>query len=210
MGGFFNLDGAFYKYGTLIADIMILSILWTITSIPIFTIGASTTAIFYVMTRRISEKERYVVKDYFKSFKENFKQATVLWFAISIVFSVIIFNIVSITNGLILTDNASLARILIIFYFCLLIEIFLVGMYAFPLLSRFELNNREILKTSFFLANKHFPTSLLNIIVFVGIIFAGLQIFIPILFFFVGIYTLITSGLFMRIFKKYKPEIDAD
>ena len=62
-----------------VADMIILNILFLITCIPIFTIGASMTALYYVTLRMVSGEEGPVSKDYFRSFKQNFRQATVIW-----------------------------------------------------------------------------------------------------------------------------------
>ena len=66
MNGFFDLDGPFYKWGTEVADIIILSLLWLICALPIVTIGASTTALFYVYGKKIRGEDPYIFKSFFK------------------------------------------------------------------------------------------------------------------------------------------------
>ena len=58
--------------------IWLLNLLWLITSLPVFTIGASTTALIYSMMK-LHDDSGYPVKNYFESFKSNFKQATAIW-----------------------------------------------------------------------------------------------------------------------------------
>lgn len=55
-----------------------LNILWLICSLPIITIGASTTALIY-SCMKLHKEEGYATKNFFYSFKENFKQSTVIW-----------------------------------------------------------------------------------------------------------------------------------
>ena len=62
-----------------IAYLFILSLFWLATSWPIFTIGASTTALFYVCFRMWRREEGGLWKTYIRSFKENFRQATFIW-----------------------------------------------------------------------------------------------------------------------------------
>ena len=69
MGKFFGIDGPFFKYGTLIADIIIISFLWIICSIPLITSGISTAAAFYIATKLVSGTEGYTTKEFFKGFK---------------------------------------------------------------------------------------------------------------------------------------------
>jgi len=62
-----------------VADLMILNILAMICCIPIFTTGAALTALHYMSLKIVRGEECYIVKGFFKSFKQNFKQATVIW-----------------------------------------------------------------------------------------------------------------------------------
>ncbi|MBP5454224.1 MAG: YesL family protein [Lachnospiraceae bacterium] len=55
-----------------------LNILWLVCSLPIITIGASTTALIY-SCMKLHKEEGYATKNFFKSFKENFKQSTIIW-----------------------------------------------------------------------------------------------------------------------------------
>ena len=55
-----------------IFDMMCLNVLWLVCSLPIFTIGASTTAMYTVMLKVVKNEEGYIVKGFFKAFKENF------------------------------------------------------------------------------------------------------------------------------------------
>lgn len=55
-----------------------LNILWLVCSLPIITIGASTTALIY-SCMKLHKEEGYATKNFFHSFKENFKQSTVIW-----------------------------------------------------------------------------------------------------------------------------------
>lgn len=52
--------------------------MWLICSIPLITIGASTTALIY-SCMKLHKEEGYVTKNFFSSFKENFKQSTLIW-----------------------------------------------------------------------------------------------------------------------------------
>ena len=80
MGGIFNLDSTFMKYANKFADLMFLNMITVIFCIPIFTIGASLTAMHTMVLKIYRDEESYVIKGFFKAFKENFKQATIMWF----------------------------------------------------------------------------------------------------------------------------------
>ena len=199
MGGFFNLDGPFYKWGTEVADIMILSLLWLIFSLPIFTIGASTTALFYVCGKKVRKEDPYIFKSFLSSFKNNFKQGTVLtlvlgllWFSVYLYYKII-------TSG-----NAQVwLQIMGLFY---MIQVLIITLYLFPVLSRFEMTIKNLLITSFILANRHLPTTILCSVLFLGVIIAVITP-TPIAIFAFGIYGIISSYFFQRIFTRHIGEM---
>lgn len=207
MGSIFSLDGPFVKYASLVADIIIISLLFMLTSIPIVTIGPSTTAIFYVMTKRIYEKEGYLLKDYFKSFKENFFQSLIIGVLDFTLKLVLIFNIYLIFKGIVFPLSTIQGKVFCVIYLFLLIEVFIISLYVYPLLARFKMKTKEIFKTSFVLAHKHMPTT----ISLVGIRFVIIFIVYKYPLFIIaayGTYAAIASYFIMRIFKKYSPNID--
>lgn len=61
------------------ANLVFINIFWLICSLPVVTIGAATTAMYSVCFKIVNNKGVSVVKGYFKSFKENLKQATMIW-----------------------------------------------------------------------------------------------------------------------------------
>ena len=197
MNRFFNLDGKFYRFGTLLWDVIILTFLWTITSLPIITIGASTTAVYYVTTREISNREGYVTKDFFRSFKTNFIKATGVTLLFMVVYGVVFVNI----------RYLPVDSVMFPMQFVILAAATGVLVFAFPLLSRFELGFFELIQKSFFLAVGHFLTTITCLVLLVAVYM--LVMWMPILFVVcVGFYCLLTSLMFMRIFKKYLPEMD--
>ena len=56
-----------------------MNIYFVLTSIPIVTIGASFTALYTVTNKMVNDDEGPVKDEYFKAFKSNFKQSTIIW-----------------------------------------------------------------------------------------------------------------------------------
>ena len=80
MDKIFNLDTPVWRFIGKLADAVLLNILWVVFSIPIFTIGASTTALYYVSMKVVSDREgTSLFRDFWKSFKMNFGQSTLIW-----------------------------------------------------------------------------------------------------------------------------------
>ena len=75
----FSYDSRFTQLLMKLVFSSYLNILWFICSLPIFTIGAATTALYYTSLKIIRNEEGNVTKTFFKAFKENFRQSTVIW-----------------------------------------------------------------------------------------------------------------------------------
>ena len=78
MGRFFSMDNKFFTFMNKVADLCILNIICLVCCIPIVTAGASITAMYYVTLKMVRNEEAYIVRSFFKSFKDNFKQATII------------------------------------------------------------------------------------------------------------------------------------
>ena len=85
MGHFFSSEGPLMTYLIKIRDWMFLSVLWLVCSIPVITVGVSTTALYYVTLKMAKNEEVPVFKSFFKSFKDNLKQGILLTLIVLIV-----------------------------------------------------------------------------------------------------------------------------
>ncbi|MBR6400071.1 MAG: YesL family protein [Firmicutes bacterium] len=193
----FSLDGKLYKYCTFLCDILVLTLLWTVCSIPLITIGASTTAMYYVLTRLLSGREGYISKDFFKSFRQNFIQATFLTLLIFGAAWLIYFNIANLQKG----------SLLLGVQFVLCYELIIVIIYIFPVLSRFNMKSFQLIQTCIFMANRHLLTTITCFVLFIS--FIALCMYQPFLIVVAaGFYGWLTSLMFMKLFRKYLPKMD--
>lgn len=203
MGGIFSIDGILYKIGTLIFDMFFLNLLWFIFSLPIVTMGASTTALFYVCGKKVRGQDGYLFRDFWKSFRMNFKQSTIVWIIV-LVASIILY--IDFKNVEIMKDWSRYFSIMLM---VILFEVTVVTIYAFPILSKFYIKTISLIKTAFFMANKHIITT----IACVALLVLDLYIFFRFsffMFFMFACYAYITSFLFKRVFDKYSPEDEED
>ena len=74
----FDVDNAVFRAIDTIGKIFILNLYWVICSLPIFTIGASTSALLYA-SMKLHDKEWYVTSNFFSSFKENLVNLSCNW-----------------------------------------------------------------------------------------------------------------------------------
>ena len=78
MDKLFNMDNKFFTVMGRVADLIMLNVVCLICCLPIVTIGASLTALHYVTLKMARNEESYIIRSFFKSFKQNFKQATII------------------------------------------------------------------------------------------------------------------------------------
>lgn len=200
MNGFFRIDGPLYKIGNILFYLLVSNFLWIIFSLPLFTIGASTTALFYVIGKAVRDEDVKIIKDYWKSFKQNFKQATIIWMIIAVIFFIVYSNISNIKIF------GNMSRFILPVQVAILIELGIVTIYIFPILSRYNMTMINAFKSSFFMGNRNIITTLLCIASFVvvGFLlyqFPGLFILMP-----VSLYAICSYALIYRLFLKYVPE----
>lgn len=155
----FSIDSPVYKFMQRLWDVFKLNMLWLLCSLPIITIGISTTAAFKVTLDMVDDKEGKIAHDFFKAFKENWKQGIPLSF-IMIICPLAVWYDFQIYNAL---ETNSLPFLLLgvftafIFTFSLL--------YLFPLIARYENSVINSLRNSFELSMKFFGRTILLVLI---------------------------------------------
>ncbi|MFI3173058.1 MAG: YesL family protein [Eubacteriales bacterium] len=204
----YNYDNKISAIGRKAADLLILNIIFVVTCIPLFTIGAAVTALYDVTLKMVKDRESYIVKSYFKSFKANFKRSTALWLVIAIIFGVILgdLKIISVLDS----DFWFVIRALLISIF---IIIWVIVSYIFPLQARFILTWKQTWRNAIALSIKHLkctiPIVVLNSIYIPAAFVEGdLALYVSAIYLFVGFafVAYINSLLINTIFEPYYPE----
>ena len=83
--GVFAQDSSLMRFLTRIADLMILNLLFLVTSLPLVTIGAALTALNFTAMRIATGTDGPIVGDYLRSFRRNLRQASILWLLVVVV-----------------------------------------------------------------------------------------------------------------------------
>ena len=204
MKSLFDTDGFLMRVLSKIADTVWLNILFLICSIPIFTIGASITALYYVTFKTIKDEEGYITKDFFRSFKENFRQSTVIWLVL-----LVLYAILGLELTILLNMNNSMADVGVVIAMIPGLLILFVGLYVFPLLSRFENTTKVTVRNALLLSIANIPKTLLALILTIAIpvvCLSDMKLFplVPICAF--AVVAQLNSSLFYGIFEKLMPK----
>ncbi len=207
MRQFFNMEGPIFTFLSKMADLLILNILFILCSIPIVTIGASLTAMSCVSLKMKDGLEGYVWKTFLKSFRDNFRQATVIWLIMALAAVVLVVDLL-----LTRTSAGTIQHVVqISVYVGILLWIMFISV-VFPLLSRFDNTIRNTMRNAALLAVGNAPrTLLMSAIIFGSVILTlwnaatlsyGLLVWI--LFGF-AILSWIDAALLYPVFKRLMP-----
>lgn len=161
MGNLFDLDAPIWAWMTEVADIMILSVLWWFCSVPIITSGASTTALFYVIGKKVRKEQTYVVKDFFKSFKGNFKQTIPLTILMVVAFCSAGLYAFMVIQNILAQDPEGMLKIVLPITILFVFEVVNLFTYLWAILSRFDMKSKQLIKTTFIMTHKHLLTTIL-------------------------------------------------
>ena len=204
MHGLFNYDGFVVQTMNRIADCICLSILWLVSSLPVITVGAATTALYYSMNKCVRRSEGGVWKTYWHAFAANFKQATGLWLTLFAVYGALVACCYS---SYLMCINGYLPKELFYFLLIVIAVITLWASFVFPYLAKFQNTNRNVLKNCVYITVMNFPVALLNLVALL-LCALGISMFPLAIVCAPGIYMVISCYATEPVFRKYMSEED--
>ena len=160
MSRFFNPDNPIMEFIAKIFDLILLNLIFIFSCVPIITIGASTSALSYVTLKMVRNEEAYIVRSFFKSFKDNFKQATII-------------NLIMIAVGAVLYLDLNVAKnmpgsagqIFHVIFMAFVIIYYVLFLYVYPILARFYNTIRNTIKNALFMAIRHLPYTVVMVLI---------------------------------------------
>ncbi len=146
----FRGDSAYSQIMTKVFDIFWLSVLSILCCIPVITIGASLSSLYYVMLKLVRDEETAVTRNYFKAFKENFLQSLPVTLILLVIIGILAADFHILGQG----GNQSTS----IIYGCcvvILLAAAAVFSYVFPLMARYQNTIRKTFENAARLAASH-------------------------------------------------------
>ena len=196
-----GMDNPFWRGFNKVIDIIYLSMIWVVFSLPVITIGASTTALYYVALKLAENTEGYVFKSFWKSFRQNFKQATVIWLIMGAIIAFFCFDL-----NFIMSVEMPYASVMKGVYLGALALSVFVALYVFAVLSRFDNTIRNTFLNAALMAARHLPSTLCMAAIIGSVILFSLMAFPPLLLVAPGIIAYLNALLLKGIFRKYMPK----
>ncbi len=203
----FNLEHPVISGLTKITDLIIINLLVIVLSIPVITAGAAWTAMYYVTIKLVKNEESYILKDFFKSFKENFSQSTVIWIINLVLVAFLGINFY-VMGGAVPENMTSISLIIFIITGVVLLAFMT---YVYPMQAHYYNTVPRTIKNALILAIANLPYTVLFIVVtilpFVIILTKYGTYLIPVVLLmgFSGP-AYICSGFWKRIFTRLDPK----
>lgn len=198
MKNLFNIENPVWVFMGKLVDMLILSGLWVICSLPVVTIGASTAALYYVTLKLANNEEGYTVRSFFRAFKENLIPGIPMGIgalAVGIFLTCDLYAYYHIDGQIgvvLLWASIVLAAV------CLMTLVWL-----FPLMARCKTDWKHLLVMSFVMSIKNFGWTLFMIVSAVCFFALGLFVSAPLLVIAIGGTAYIHSKILNMVWKDY-------
>ena len=201
MDDFFDPNGKMMELLWKPIHIMFLNLLWVVFSLPIVTIGASTTALYSVLIKMRNGREGKILRNFWDVFRENFRQATIIWLIILV--SAFVFTV---DVAYFLNMGGFFGMFAAMLFVGLDVALVIMCLYVFPMQAVFDNPVAVTIKSALFLPARHlgWTALLLALAVLTAVLVA---LYWPLIGWFVfGLVAYINAWIFDRIFRRYYQE----
>lgn len=207
MHGWLGLDGPISNGINKIGNMILVSLLWLICSLPVVTIGSATAALYYTTVKVVRRENGYVTQEFFNSFKANLKNGilfSVGYIAIALILCLDIYYV--------LGSKMNQGSMYMMIYYMIIFLVSGILVYLFPNLSRYKMKRLDLIKLSFYMAFRHLPTTIILLILYIVSGIITWLVPIPCILFIPGGISYISSFLLERIMLKYmgRPKADSE
>lgn len=201
---FLGYNSPFGRFMMRLVDVIVLSFLTLLCCLPIITIGAAFSALYYVLLKMVRDTESSIVRSYFKGFKDNFWKGTALWAIIAVVIAVLYMDFYLLSS--VAMNYSDLIRILLLIMGAFLM---MVGCYIFPLQAQFENTVWGTIKKSFLVSIMNLPKSLFLLFIMICpfvilLFFPETVVFLPVVS--IAAVPYLKTQVLVRVFDRYMPK----
>ncbi len=211
---FLSYDSKFSQILLRLCKSCCLNALWMMCSLPVFTIGASTTALYYASFKIVKEEDRSLTRTFFRAFRENFRQATVLWL-IFLAFGILLGADGYFLYRLRANSSGAEAMLFTLMLACVIAAavVYVIALlYVFPLVASVSNTNWAMVKNSFLIGTHYLFCTILVFAIHFAMFFAIVVVFTPLFLFGEGLCALLSSYLLVNVIRacSYDPDDDVE
>lgn len=205
MKNLFNIENPVWVFMGKLVDILILSGLWLLCSLPVVTIGPSTAALYYVTLKLANNEEGYTVRSFFRAFKEN------LMPGIPLGIGAVLVGVFLGCDLYLYSQLDGKVGIVLLWGTIILTVVYLMTLvYLFPLVARCDTDWKHIIVMAFVMSIKNFGWTLLMIVTAVCLFAIGLFVMAPVLVIAIGGTAYIHAKILNMLLREYKLELSKE
>ncbi len=200
---FLSYDSKFGRFFLKLSYACCLNFMWFVCCLPIFTIGASTTALYYTSFKIAKDEGSFITTMFFRSFRQNFKQATIIWMimlAVGLAIgadAILLFQLHRTTTG----AAAVVWTLLLAVIFACAILYAIVLAHIFPLLSIASNTTANMFKNAFLIGTHYLFVTILIFFVHYAMFFLVVNVFTPLIIFGEGLCAVICAHFLLKILR---------
>lgn len=201
----FDLDSPLMNVLNKMADLMWLNILTLICCIPVITVGAALTSMHYVALKIVRNEESYITRSFFKSFKTNFRQATLIWLLLMLVAAILGGDYYIITKS-----GMQFSQVLVVLIMAAGVLVICTSLYVFPVLAKFDNTIMGTIRNAFIMSILQLPKTVVMFVMafFPLIIYLVSLRLIPIIFLFgFSLPAYASAMLYNKFFQKLEDQL---
>lgn len=191
----FNYDSPFSQAAMRAAVSCYLNLLWFVCSLPLVTVGASTAALYAVTLKLVAGEDDHLTQRFFRAFRENFKQATLLWGVVLCAGALlgldgyIVYHLRASSTG----TAAVFWTLLLALLIAAAVAYAIVLAYLFPLTASVANTSAAMLKNSFLIGTHYLFCTITVFAIHFAMFFIVVRLFTPMLIFGEGLCALLSS-----------------
>lgn len=198
---FFSYDSKFGQIMVKLTYGTVLNMLWLVCCLPVFTVGASTTALYYAALKMAKGEESYPMRMFFHAFKENFRQATVVWLIMLPIGCLlagdgyIVYHLRAASTGAAGVFWTLLLAVLI----AAAVVYVIVYTFVFPLVASVSNTTFNMFKNALFIGCRYLFCTITVFAIHFVMFFLVVRVFTPLIIFGEGLCAVLSAGFLRRV-----------
>ncbi|MBQ6311850.1 MAG: YesL family protein [Lachnospiraceae bacterium] len=196
MRSVFDPESPILQFITKIVYSVWLNILWFVCSLPVVTIGPSTTALFYACQKMARDEEGYITRSFFHSFRENLKQGICIGLIMTGSGAFLCFDAFVLLR---LYKTSAFWAVLSAAFLVACAAWFIVLMWIFPLLAHFNNTTAAMFKNAIMIGMRFLLCTVLMAAIYIGMALLVIHVMTPLVIFGMGTCAFLNSLLMKRI-----------
>lgn len=199
---FFSGDNILFRTCEQFFDLLLLSVIWAMLCVPVVTIGPATAALYYAVVKCVRHDEKGALINFWTSFRQNFKVGSIAG-CIAVGGMTVLLLCQNMLAAMVQEGDA-VGNVLYYTESAIILVALGLLLWLAPILSRFTVGVKGLFLAAGRMGMKHLPTTLAVGLLFVAVARITMAFIAPLLLA-PGLYALVISFFYERVFKKYMP-----